>query len=197
LFCLCTRTVHWICIMSLFIKCDCCNQIWTWVDYSCASNSMFHLTLLAYDRFQAINQPLKYSSPNKMRWIGVHIALAYVICYATWLPLVLSQVSSGPYNLDCIFNSTTFTTILTIFTYLVPVLLMTYMYTRCVITLRRQFLKLHPVVVRVLPDSDQSTSSGPIETRWSRFLKGFRRISARNVHPENDNSIWSKIFLNK
>jgi hypothetical protein len=110
---------------------------------------MLLMTLLAYDRFQAIVTPLKYSSPNKSCWVAIHIASSYAVSYAMWISPIILMVWTGPYDLDCYFEKSSPLIVAFIAANIISLFAMTFLYVGCIDGLRRQFRKLHPVVTRV------------------------------------------------
>jgi 7 transmembrane receptor (rhodopsin family) len=151
---------------------------------------MLHMTLLAYDRYQAIIQPLKYSNPNKSRWVIIHIVASFAFSYVLWLSPVILLVTTGPYNLDCYFEKAPPMTIVVIAVNILPLLAMTFLYMRCVDGLRRQFRKLHPVVTRIVSDSDITLPTSD----FRRILDIIRRRPAMRMNLATENSLSSKIF---
>jgi hypothetical protein len=138
-------------------------QVWSVTDFSSAGVSMFHMVLLAYDRYQAIVYPLKYSTPNKSRWIAIQIASSYMIALTLWLPPVLLFMTTGPYDADCYFAAHIPELFLCygIIVEVIPLLALTFMYASCVQTLRNQFRKLHPVAVRIVRSIDDTDQVAP------------------------------------
>ena len=110
------------------------------------------MTMLAYDRYQAIVKPLKYSSPNKLYWVAVHIASIYAFSYTLWIVPVIILGTTGPYDQDCYFETSPAMTIVIIIALTCPLFAMTLMYIRSFYGLGRHLSKLHPVVIRVLPE---------------------------------------------
>lgn len=129
--------------------------------------------MLAYDRYQAIVQPLKYSSPNKLRWVAVHIASIYAFSYTLWLSPVIILSTLGPANDDCYFEKTPGMTILMIIVLAYPLLMMTFMYIRCIDGLRRHHSKLQPVTIRILSESDMAMHTA----KQRSFLCGILNVN--------------------
>jgi hypothetical protein len=155
------------------------------------------MTLLAYDRYQAIIRPLKYSAANKLRWIAFHIASAYAISFAMWLPPVILFMTTGSYNVDCYYaghNPALFLFYASIAEVL-PLLAMTFMYASCVQTLRRQFRKLHPVeipIVRPIDSTDHVAS--PPAGFFERLSNHFRQ-HVESSHIKNPTSLPSGNYV--
>jgi 7 transmembrane receptor (rhodopsin family) len=163
-------------------------------DYSSSTISMFHMTMLAYDRYQAIVKPLKYSSPSKLLWVAVHIASIYTFSYTLWIVPVLILGTTGPYDLDCYFQRAPAMTVIIIVALTCPLFAMTSMYIRCIYGLRRHMSKLHPVVIRILPEEDPSTLAGQ-STRFCGLFNWSKERPAARKQTQVTDAISSTVAI--
>ena len=115
--------------------------IWATFDFACCTVSMFHLCLLAYERYHAIVHPLKHvaNGGNKKRACFL-IALVWVVGISVWAPAVIifreQQKSSIPSN-DCLFvPDKRYVLSQAILIYYCPIIIMLYFYSRIVNALR-------------------------------------------------------------
>jgi hypothetical protein len=148
--------------------------------------ALLHMTLLAWDRHEAIVNPLKYSSSNKKLRIGISLAVTYVASYGMVFGFILAM--RRPTSYGCYFSSSlSFFWPFTMLAFVTPFVSMFVFYIRCAFALHRQFRKLHPAVLRVLNPQQQSTRTWKelfTINSAARKLRGW--ISEQSFEPSQD-----------
>ena len=122
--------------------------IWVTFDASYCSVSIFHLCLIAWDRYQALIHPTVYRAGRRSFTTAViKIICAWTLGILIWVPVVLwvrlratqREVSAT----HCLFlPSKTFTCVQTVLVFALPISALVYMYISCLIVLRKRFINM-------------------------------------------------------
>ena len=122
--------------------------IWVTFDASYCSVSMFHLCLIAWDRYQALVHPTLYRLHQKCIKRALFLTIgAWILGIAVWVPVVLwvrlRATQREVRRTHCLFLPTsTFTCIQTLVVFALPICLLLYLYITCLVVLRRRSLSM-------------------------------------------------------
>ena len=139
---------------------------WVETDYTMCIVSIFHLCLIAYDRWQALIDPLQYNSPSRRKKATKLIGCAWLLAIVLWVPSVTTfRMVEEPVPNDCwfvpnkIFVMVAATTIL-----YAPICTMMYFYINCLLRIRQHSTKIHSHLIHAASSSErtQNSSRGPV-----------------------------------
>lgn len=120
--------------------------LWIVLDFSCCTVSMIHLCLIAFDRYEALTNPIEYRQKHTTSTALKRIAGAWIIGVLVWMPACVSiqaiNIDILPEQ-DCFFVPSNLYVILqAIFVYYLPIIGMIYLYMMCLHVLRKRFSKI-------------------------------------------------------
>ena len=140
---------------------------WIEADFTLSTVSLFHLCLIAYDRWQALTDPLQYNSPSRQKKTAKLIGCAWLLATVLWVPSVTAfRVVEEPVPNTCWFVPNkifVFASVLTI-TY-APICIMMYFYINCLLRLRQRSASIHSRLTHAASSSErtQNSSTGPVK----------------------------------
>ncbi|ELT99843.1 hypothetical protein CAPTEDRAFT_133870 [Capitella teleta] len=120
--------------------------IWGIVEGTCSPVSIATTCFIAYDRCLAITHPLQYGSPSRKRTILIQIGV-------TWLVTLLAQAAVGgveamsdelPVNECFVVPHNNHILIAVIVTFEIPIVVMVFLYARCLYYLRKRLFRVEP-----------------------------------------------------
>ncbi|CAD5113096.1 unnamed protein product [Dimorphilus gyrociliatus] len=130
---------------------------WVALDFTCCTVSIFHLILVAYDRFLALNRPLQYKSLATIRRSTLMSVGSWIVGLIVWLPPVITfrVLDLKKISTDCYFvPDKKFVVSQAICVYYIPILAMIVFYTGSLRALYRQKLKVEAMDKNMGPSID-------------------------------------------
>ena len=129
--------------------------IWATFDFACCTVSMLHLCMLAYERNNAIVNPLRHRAQTRHRRAVICISACWILGILAWAPAVIifreQQKHTIPLN-DCFFvPDKRYVLPQTIIVYFGPICTMIYLYARILHTLRKRRILGEETILKKMP----------------------------------------------
>ena len=145
---------------------------WICLDFSCVTVSMFHLCIIAHDRYVALVNPVVYQQERTTKDALIRLCTVWFLGVAVWMPAVLftrhrlwEDLPEG----DCFFvPQSSYVLIQATLVYYLPTFIMIFFYVRCLRILYRKFNETtsgRPKTIIVVPVD--GTSLTPSSTTGS------------------------------
>ena len=125
--------------------------IWVTFDASYCTISIYHLCLIAWDRYHALLHPMAYRTRQQPLVRAMLMILsAWALGISIWVPVVVWVRMRAPQKevgeTQCLFLPTkTFTYVQTLVVFVLPISLLLYLYISCLIVLRRRSFNMKPI----------------------------------------------------
>ncbi|XP_055847128.1 dopamine D2-like receptor isoform X2 [Episyrphus balteatus] len=99
------------------------------MDVICSTSSIFNLVAISIDRYIAVTQPIKYAKHKNSRRVCLTILLVWAISAAIGSPIVLGLNNTPNRDPDlCIFYNTDFIMYSSLSSFLIPCIIMVFLY---------------------------------------------------------------------
>lgn len=162
-------------------------SVWIALDFGCCTVSIFHLILIAYDRYLALNKSIQYKNLGTIKRSTILCITGWMVGLIVWLPPVITFriLDVKKIATDCYFvPNKKFVIAQAIGVYYFPIIAMIIFYTSSLRALYRQKVKVEAMVVSSNgssvdgeePTIDVSvTKSSGYETRRKKNGKGRKK----------------------